>query len=171
MPLSDRVHHVLFLCTGNSARSLLAESALRRLGGSRFVSHSAGSRPTGKPHPLALALLRELGDDVAPLRSKSWDEFGGPDAPPLDFVFTVCDNARGETCPIWSGAPVVAHWGAEDPAAATGDEAQRVAVFRRVHDELAARIRAFVALPLDTLEGPALQRELDAIGRTTPAAD
>ena len=163
--MADRVYHVLFLCAGNSARSLLAESALRRLGGDRFVAHSAGSHPTGRPHPLALGLLRELGDDVAPLRSKSWDEFSGPDAPALDFVFTVCDSARGETCPVWSGAPVTAHWGADDPAAASGDELQQLEVFRRVHHELETRIRGFLALPLEALDAATLKQRLDALGQ------
>ncbi len=162
--MAERRRHVLFLCTGNSARSLMAESALRRLGGDRFVAHSAGSHPTGRPHPLALALLRELGDDVSPLRSKSWDEFAGADAPELDVVITLCDNARGETCPVWLGTPVVAHWGADDPAAATGSEADQLEVFRRVHGELERRIRGLLALELDALDPAALKARLDELG-------
>jgi arsenate reductase len=168
--LADRTH-VLFLCTGNSARSLLAESALRRLGGDRFIAHSAGSHPTGRPHPLALALLRELGDDVSPLRSKSWDEFAGAGAPELDVVITVCDNARGESCPVWSGAPANAHWGADDPAAASGDEAQQLEVFRRVHRELEFRIRGLLALPLEELDAAALTERLEALGKASPPGD
>lgn len=162
--MSPDLPHVLFLCTGNSARSMLAESALRRLGGGRFQAHSAGSHPTGAPHPLTLRLLRELGDDVSHYRSKSWDEFTGPEAPRLDFVFTVCDNARGETCPIWTGTPRVAHWGSIDPAAAVGSDDEKLRVFRRVHDELETRVRRFVALPFESLTPDALAERLVAIG-------
>lgn len=161
--------HVLFLCTGNSARSLIAESLLRRLGTPRFVAYSAGSHPTGQPHPLALRLLREKGHDVSQLRSKSWDEFALPDAPALDIVITVCGNARAETCPIWPGQPTRAHWGSDDPAAAIGDEAKRIAAFERVHNEIEARVRALLEIASDAIDPTPLGARLAAIGRTAPA--
>jgi len=156
--------HVLFLCTGNSARSLLAECLLGRLGGERFRAFSAGSRPTGEPNPFALELLREQGYDTSALRSKSWDEFAGPGAQHLDFVFTVCDSAAGEACPVWPGRPLGAHWGIDDPAAVRdSDEAARRA-FRRAYAELEQRIGHFVRLPLDELAPEALAAQLEAIG-------
>jgi arsenate reductase len=161
-------YDVLFLCTGNSARSIMAEAILGRWGAGRFGSHSAGSHPKPEPHPLALALLRELGYDVSGLRSKSWDEFAAPGAPRLDFVFTVCDAAAGEACPVWPGRPMTAHWGVEDPAAATGDEEQRMRVFRAVYTELEARIKIFTSLPIEALDRLTLQRRLDEIGKTSP---
>jgi arsenate reductase len=158
-------YHTLFLCTGNSARSLMAECALGRWGGERFRAASAGSHPKGAPHPLALELLRAYGYDVSKLRSKSWDEFAAPGAPPLDFVFTVCDRARGEACPVWPGQPVTAHWGCDDPAAAEGSHEERLRVFRRVYSELENRIKIFAALPIESLDRLTLKRRLDAIGR------
>lgn len=163
-------YDVLFLCTGNSARSLLAECALQRLGGERFRAHSAGSRPTGTPHPQAVALLRELGFDTDPLRSKSWDEFAAPGAPELDFVFTVCDAAAGESCPVWPGRPVTAHWGLPDPAAVEGPEPAVREAFRRTWDELERRIGAFTRLPLESLDPRDLRARLEQIGTERFAA-
>jgi arsenate reductase len=160
----DRIYHVLFLCTGNSARSIMAEAAMNRLGKGRFRAYSAGSHPTGHVHPMALDLLRELGYATDGLRSKSWDEFARPESPPLDFVFTVCDKAAGETCPVWLGGPVTAHWGVEDPAAFTGPEAQRRAVFSRVYSALDARIKIFANLRLDDIDTMALKKRLGDIG-------
>ena len=165
--MSERPFHVLFLCTGNSARSILAECALNRHGAGRFRAFSAGSQPTGEVNPLSLVVLREQGydPDRLDLRSKSWDDFARDDAPPLDFVFTVCDSAAGETCPAWPGQPMTAHWGVEDPAAATGSDAERLWVFRRVHRELERRIEIFTSLPIRTLDWLSLQRRLDEIGK------
>jgi arsenate reductase len=157
--------NVLFLCTGNSARSILAESILNREGKGRFRGFSAGSIPTGKVNPLALNLLAKLNYDVSALRSKSWDEFSGADAPKLDFVFTVCGNAAGETCPVWSGQPMTAHWGLPDPAAATGSEAERAFAFDDTYRMLNQRISIFVNLPLQSLNRLALQKHLDEIGQ------
>lgn len=154
---------VLFLCTGNSARSILAEAILTRLGEGRFRAHSAGSHPKGAVHPEALELLREFGYDTAGLRSKGWDEFAAPDAPPLDFVFTVCDDAAGEACPVWPGQPATAHWGMPDPAAAPPGALRDA--FRQAYFALDRRIQLFVSLPLQSLGPLSLQRELDGIGR------
>lgn len=144
----SRPYHVLFLCTGNSARSILAEAALNRWGGGKFVGLSAGSRPKGRVHPLTLELLQQLQLPTTGLRSKSWDEFAAAGAPQLDFIFTVCENAAGEVCPIWPGQPITAHWGVEDPAAVTGSEAHQREAFRKAYTELEARIKIFVSLPL-----------------------
>lgn len=163
--MSDRVFDVLFLCTGNSARSILAEAILGRLGGGRFRAHSAGSRPTGKVQPQALQLLAGLGYDTAPRRSKSWQEFSEASAPVLDFVFTVCDNAARESCPVWPGQPVSAQWGVPDPAAATGSPAEVALAFREAYRMLERRISAFISLPIPSLDRMALQRRLEAIGR------
>ena len=157
-------HRVLFLCTGNSARSILAEAILNRLGGNRFKGLSAGSHPKGAVHPLALAVLEARGYDTATLRSKSWDEFAGADAPPVDLVITVCDNAAGETCPVWPGHPATAHWGLPDPAAVEGSEAVRRAAFEATYDALAQRIAGLVALPQDIFTGPELTARLRALG-------
>jgi arsenate reductase len=165
--MRDGIYEVLFLCTGNSARSLLAECALNRIGAGRFRAHSAGSHPKDAPHPLTLRLLEQLHYDTSGLRSKSWDEFAAPGAPPLDFVFTVCDNARGEVCPVWPGQPITAHWGSEDPAAATGSEEERLRVFRRVYGEIESRIRLFTSLPLEALDRLSLQSRLDGIGKAS----
>jgi arsenate reductase len=161
-------YHTLFLCTGNSARSLMAECALERWGGSRFRAFSAGSQPKGIPHPLTLELLRRCRYDVSRLRSKSWDEFARPGAPPLDFVFTVCDRARSETCPIWPGQPVTAHWGCEDPVLAEGDDEAKLRVFWRVYSELENRIKIFTSLPIESLDRLTLQRKLDEVGKADP---
>jgi len=176
--IQERIFHVLFLCTGNSARSILAEALLAGLAPQRFRAHSAGSHPTGRVHPLALELLGERGFDTKDLRSKSWDEFARPEAPPLDFVFTVCDAAAGESCPIWPGQPMTAHWGVEDPAACEGDQNEQRWQFRRAFLVLRRRIELFTSLRLEALDRLGLQTRLDEIGATdtdtetpdTPAA-
>lgn len=157
-------YNVLFLCTGNSARSILAEALMNHLGGGRFRAFSAGSHPAGKVNPFAVKLLENQGLPVDTLRSKSWDEFGAPDAPPLDFVFTVCDNAAGETCPFWPGQPMTAHWGVEDPAAVAGDDATKMLAFRQAFRELENRIKIFVSLPFQSLDKIKLKHKLDEIG-------
>jgi protein-tyrosine-phosphatase len=164
--------NVLFLCTGNSARSILAEAILNREGAGRFCAFSAGSMPKGVVHPFTLDLLRRLGHDTGFARSKSWDEFARPGAPAMDFVFTVCDQAADEPCPFWPGQPVSAHWGLPDPAAAAGGEAERHRAFAEAYRLLRNRIMAFVALPLAALEPQALAARLAEIGRMaeTPAA-
>ena len=164
--MTDRKYHVLFLCTGNSARSILAEAALRRWGGDRFVAHSAGSHPKGVVHSLAIELLDQIGLSTTGLRSKSWDDFALFDAPQLDFVFTVCDNAAGEVCPVWSGQPMTAHWGVEDPAAVEGTDEQKRAAFKKAYRELEARIKIFTSLPVATLDRTRLQQRIDDIGRS-----
>ena len=158
--------NVLFLCTGNSARSILAEAYLNVAGGGRFTAFSAGSHPGGKINPLALELLKKNRIDTAGLRSKSWDEFARPGAPALDFVFTVCDNAAGEACPIWPGQPMSAHWGVLDPAAVEGSEEVKRRAFLRAFTELGARINLFLALPMEKLDRITLQRKLREIGKT-----
>lgn len=157
--------NVLFLCTGNSARSILAEALLNHLGQGRFQAFSAGSRPVGKVNPYAIELLQQQGMPVTGLRSKSWDEFSAADAPKLDFIFTVCGNAAGETCPVWPGKPATAHWGIADPAAADGDDEAKRLAFRQAYQRLEARLTRFAALPLESLDRPALQAALDEIGR------
>jgi arsenate reductase (thioredoxin) len=167
--MPDRVYNVLFLCTGNSARSILAEAMLNKDGQGRFRSYSAGSQPKGEPHPLALQTLRESDYPVHGLRSKSWDEFAAPGAPVMDFVFTVCDNAAGETCPFWPGQPVTAHWGIEDPAAAEGSEIERKRAFVTAQRYLKNRIAAFIALPLGSLDQAALSAKVREIGQQAGA--
>jgi arsenate reductase len=166
----ERPFHVLFLCTGNSARSIMAEAILNREGRGNFRAFSAGSQPKGQPHPYTLDLLRQLNFDASGLRSKSWSEFSGPDAPPLDFVFTVCDNAAGESCPFWPGQPMTAHWGVPDPAAATGTEAQVRLAFADTFRMLSNRISTFASLPLRALDKLTLQRQLDSIGKSKDTA-
>ena len=163
--MPDKIYNVLFLCTGNSARSILAEAILNRDGKGRFRAFSAGSFPKGAVHPLALDLLRQRGLPTEGLRSKSWDEFAGAGAPPLDLIFTVCDNAAGEVCPIWPGKPTTAHWGIPDPAAVEGSEAQRAQAFRTALGELQARIQPLLMLPIEYLDRVALEEKLEAIGR------
>ena len=162
--MQDRVYNTLFLCTGNSARSILAEALVDHWGGGRFRGYSAGSFPKGRVNPLALALLDRLGIPLREARSKSWDEFALPGAPVMDFVFTVCDQAAGEVCPVWPGNPVTAHWGVPDPAAVEGGDAERMAAFRDAYRRLEARIKLFVAPPLDKLDRLALQRRAQEIG-------
>jgi len=168
--VSDKTYHVLFLCTGNSARSILAEAILSRLGAGRFCAYSAGSYPKGEVHPLALEVLQERGYDISGFRSKSWDEFAKQGAPALDFVFTVCDNAAGEACPVWPGQPMTAHWGVEDPAAFEGPEEKQLWVFRRSYAELERRIELFANLSLESLDRLGLQARLDEIGKTEAPA-
>ena len=168
--MSDRPYHVLFLCTHNSARSVIAECVMNRLGKGRFIAHSAGSQPRGAIHPIALALLKRLNYPTEGLRSKSWQEFAGPDAPPLDFVFTVCDDAAEEVCPVWPGQPMSAHWGLPDPSRAEGGEAERALAFADTHRMLNQRISIFCSLPLASIDRLALQRHLDAIGKDQAAA-
>lgn len=160
--------NVLFLCTGNSARSILAESILNREGLGRFKAYSAGSMPTGKVHPFAVDLLRNNNHPVDELRSKSWDEFAKPDAPVFDFVFTVCDNAASEVCPIWPGQPMTAHWGVPDPASAEGNEAVRRLAFADTYRFMTNRISIFVNLPLASLDQLSLQKRLNEIGHSFP---
>ena len=168
--MSRKTYNVLFLCTGNSARSILAECVLNRLGHGRFRAYSAGSFPKGEVHPYALELLRRQGFPTDELRSKSWNEFAAPGAPRLDFVFTVCDNARGEPCPIWPGQPMTAHWGMPDPAAVAGNEAERRLAFADTLRMLNNRVVAFLNLPLTSLDELSLQKRIDEIGRDLPAS-
>ena len=163
--MSDRTYNVLFLCTGNSARSILAECVLNRLGHGRFRAYSAGSFPRGSVHPFALDLLRRQNYVVDGLRSKSWDEFAVQNAPRLDFVFTVCDNAAGEVCPIWPGQPMTAHWGLPDPAAVEGSDVERRLAFADTMRMLHNRLGLFVSLPIESLEKLTLQNHLRAIGQ------
>lgn len=162
-----RPYNVLFLCTGNSARSVIAEAILNRLGAGKFKAYSAGSMPKGEVHPETLALLKRLNYDTSAFRSKSWDEFAQPGAPPLDFVFTVCDNAAGEVCPIWPGQPMTAHWGIPDPAAATGSQVDIARAFANAYGAMNNRIAVFVNLPLAGLDRLSLQARLDGIGKAT----
>lgn len=161
---ADPTYNVLFLCTGNSARSILGEALLNELGRDRFRAFSAGSQPKGEVNPMAIDVLKENGIPVGGLRSKSWDEFAGPAAPPMNFVFTVCDNAAGETCPIWPGRPMTAHWGIEDPAAVAGPEFRRRAAFEDAYRFMRNRIEAFVNLPLSSIDSMALAARLRGIG-------
>ena len=167
----ERVWNVLFLCTGNSARSILAEALVNHRGAGRFHACSAGSFPTGRVNPLALELLAQMTISAAGARSKSWDEFATPGGIEFDFVITVCDQAAGEVCPIWPGEPMTAHWGVEDPAAVEGSEAQRMLAFRNAFRTLEHRIRIFMNLPLASLERMRLQRKLDEIGGQQVARD
>jgi arsenate reductase len=157
---------VLFLCTGNSARSILAEAYLNARGEGRFRAHSAGSHPNGKVNPFALDLLAKHRIDTSGLRSKSWDEFAAPGAPRLDFVFTVCDNAAGETCPLWPGQPITAHWGVADPAAMQGSDEDKRKAFLKAFTELSTRINLMLALPMDKLDRQALTGKLKDIGKS-----
>jgi arsenate reductase len=164
--MTDRVYNALFLCTGNSARSIMAESILRKIGAGRFNAYSAGSHPKGEVHPLALALLAANRMPTDGLRSKGWEEFATPSSPQLDFVFTVCDNAAGEVCPVWPGQPITAHWGVPDPAAVTGDEAERRLAFAQASRTLLNRIRAFTSLPFGSLDCATLRRSVSEIGQS-----
>lgn len=167
--MSVRPYNVLFLCTGNSARSILAESLINHWGRGRFNGYSAGSHPRGAVHPIALELLRQMKLPTEGLRSKAWDEFADPTAPPLDFVFTVCDAAAGEVCPYWSGQPMTAHWGVPDPAAVEGTEADKWVAFRAAFKTLESRIKLLTSLPLASIDRIKLQKHLEAIGKSTGA--
>ncbi|MGA2794758.1 MAG: arsenate reductase ArsC [Roseiarcus sp.] len=166
--MTDKIFNVLFLCTGNSARSIIAECILNRLGQGRFHAFSAGSHPKGQVHPYVIDLLKRLNFVTDGLRSKSWDEFAAPGAPSLDFVFTLCDEAAAEECPAWPGQPMTAHWGLPDPAAAGGNEAEKRLAFADALRMLNNRISIFVSLPMKSLDKLSLQRRLDEIGRTSP---
>ena len=168
---AERTYNVLFLCTGNSARSILAESLLTHWGRGRFRSFSAGSFPKGQVHPLALDLLKRMNLPSEGFRSKNWDEFAAPGAPPLDFIFTVCDNAAGEVCPVWPGKPTTAHWGIADPAAVTGSDADKAFAFRKALKELETRIKLFTELPIASLDQMTLREKLRAIGQQRTATE
>ena len=168
---AHRPYNVLLLCTGNSARSIIAEAILQRVGAGKFNAYSAGSMPKGEVHPQAAALLKRLNYDINGFRSKSWDEFAAPGAPPLDFVFTVCDNAAGEVCPVWPGQPMTAHWGLPDPAAATGSDIEIARTFANTYGALQNRIAIFVNLPFSGLDRLSLQKRLDGIGKGDESND
>jgi arsenate reductase (thioredoxin) len=169
-PMADRVYNVLFLCTGNSARSILAESIMNRLGKGRFRAFSAGSHPNGRVNPFALALLSQLDFPTEGLRSKSWDEFATVQSPHLDFVITVCDNAAGEVCPYWPGHPMTAHWGIPDPAAVQGTDVDKSLAFRQAFKAMETRIKLFLSLPIASIDQMRLKEQMDAIGRS-PGGD
>ena len=162
--MSKKRYNVLVLCTGNSARSILGEVLFNSLGKGKFKAYSAGSKPAGRVNPGALEWLQQQGHSIEGLRSKSWDEFAAPGAPQFDFIFTVCDNAAGEACPVWPGKPATAHWGIPDPAHVEGDEARRVA-FKKAAEQLALRIQLFLSLPIESLDKLALKEKLTEIGR------
>ncbi len=164
--MSTRIYNVLFLCTGNSARSILAEALVNHWGRGKFRGFSAGSHPKGQVHPVALELLKHLNMPTDGMRSKSWDELAAPHGIQLDFVFTVCDNAAGEVCPYWPGQPMTAHWGLEDPAAVEGSDAEKWIAFRKTFSQLENRIKIFTSLPLASLDRIKLQEHLDSIGKT-----
>lgn len=164
--MENKIYHVMFLCTGNSARSIMAEKLLEHWGKGRFKTYSAGSFPNGKVNPYAIKTLEHHGLSTEGLRSKSWNEFSGPHAPHLDFIFTVCDNAAGETCPVWPGHPMTAHWGVEDPAAVEGTDDEKLAAFRHAFSYLENRIKLFVSLPLEKLEHLKIQEEITTIGKS-----
>jgi protein-tyrosine-phosphatase len=168
--MTGKPFNVLILCTGNSARSILGEALINHWGRGKFVGYSAGSTPKGQVHPIALELLRQLNLPTEGLRSKSWNEFAAPGAPKLDFVFTVCDNAAGESCPYWPGQPMTAHWGVEDPAAVEGSDTEKWLAFRTAFRELENRIKVFTALPIRTLDRAKLQARLNEIGATAREA-
>jgi arsenate reductase (thioredoxin) len=167
--MPDKVHNVLFLCTGNSARSILGEAVMNKLGKGRFKAWSAGSFPKGEVHPMALSVLNGMGFDITGMRSKSWNEFSEPGAPKFDFIFTVCDNAAGETCPVWIGHPMTAHWGIEDPAAIEG-EGQREA-FMQALRYLTNRISLFLTLPIDSIDTMSMKQKLTEIGKSEGASN
>ncbi|HLM39528.1 MAG TPA: arsenate reductase ArsC [Microvirga sp.] len=167
--MPERIRNVLFLCTGNTARSILAEGILRKNGEGRFRAFSAGSQPKGKVNPFALKVLEAYGYPSHGYRSKNWDEFAGPDAPRMDFIFTVCDSAAGEACPVWPGHPATAHWGIEDPAAMEGADIQKEAAFVQAFKYLHNRIELFLNLPLEQLDAASLGSRLRAIGRSEGA--
>jgi arsenate reductase len=169
--MAEKVYNVLFLCTGNSARSILAESIMNKLGKGRFRGFSAGSHPSGRVNPLALDLLKQLDLPTEGLRSKSWDEFAGMDGIHFDFVITVCDNAAGEACPVWPGRPVTAHWGIPDPAAVEGSELERKFAFSQAYKSMDRRIKLFLNLPMTSIDQLRLKEQTDAIGQSSTLAD
>ena len=164
--MSEKIYNVLFLCSTNSARSIMAEKLLEHWGKGKFKAFSAGTHPTGVVNPFAIQTLKNQGISIDGLRSKSWDEFTGDGAPHFDFVFTVCDNAAGEVCPYWSGLPLTANWGVEDPASVEGSDQQKLAAFRKVSNYLQNRIKLFSALPIEKLDDIKIKFEIDAIGNT-----
>lgn len=164
--MTEKTYNVLFLCTGNSARSIMAEALVTTLGKGRFRGFSAGSHPGGTVNPFAIEQVKNTGYPMENLRSKSWDEFAVPDAPQMDFIITVCDNAAGETCPYWPGHPLTAHWGFEDPAAVTGTDEEKRAAFSRIFRQIMSRMNVFVNLPLHILDKNAIRQEIKAIGET-----
>ena len=166
--MTDKIYNVLVLCTGNSARSIMAEALINTMGRSRFRAYSAGSHPGGTVNPFAVEQVMATGYPVDALRSKSWDEFAAPDAPKMDFVITVCDNAAGEVCPCWPGSPLTAHWGFEDPAAVVGSDEEKRQAFQKIFRQILNRVQVFVNLPLHVLDKNAIKREIDTIGRTQP---
>jgi arsenate reductase (thioredoxin) len=168
---AERTYNVLFLCTGNSARSIVAESLLAHWGKGRFRAFSAGSFPKGQVHPLALDLLKRMNLPSEGFRSKSWDEFATPGTPPLDFIFTVCDNAAGEVCPVWPGKPMTAHWGIPDPAAVDGSDVDKALAFRNALKQLETRIKLFTQLPIASLDQMTLREKLRAIGQQPTATE
>ena len=165
-PMSQPLYNVLFLCTGNSARSILAEVLINRWWAGKFAGYSAGSHPKGEVNPLTLRFLRRVGLSTEGLRSKSWDEFARPGAPLLDFVFTVCDQAAGEVCPVWPGQPITAHWGVQDPSAVEGSDEAKLAAFNKVFRELESRIKIFCSLPLASLDRVRIKEHVDELGRS-----
>jgi arsenate reductase len=164
--MPEKTYNVLFLCTGNSARSIMAEALVTTMGKGQFKGYSAGSKPGGKVNPFAIEKVRELGYPLENLRSKSWDEFARPDAPHMDFIITVCDNAAGEVCPVWPGHPASAHWSFEDPAAVEGTDEQKRAAFDKTFKQIMARMTTFVGLPIHMLDKHAIQQEIKKIGDT-----
>ena len=164
--MQNKQYNVLVLCTGNSARSILGEVLFNVLGKGRFIAYSAGSHPAGRINPFALELLQQQGHGIAGLRSKSWDEFAAPGAPEFDFIFTVCNNAAGEACPVWPGKPATAHWGIPDPAGVEGDNEAKRAAFKTAYNQLARRIQLFMSLPIESLDKLTLKQKLSEIGRT-----
>jgi arsenate reductase (thioredoxin) len=164
--MTEKIYNVLFLCTGNSARSIMAEALVTTMGKGRFRGFSAGSHPGGKANPFAVEQVKATGYPIDNLRSKSWDEFAAPDAPQMDFIITVCDNAAGEICPVWPGHPVSAHWGFEDPAAVEGTDEEKRAVFSKVFKQIMSRMNTFVNLPVHMLDKNAIRTEMQKIGET-----
>lgn len=163
--MADKTYNILVLCTGNSARSIMAEALFNKLGKGRFKAYSAGSHPTGKVHPLAIEVVKSLGYPTDELRSKSWDEFALPDAPKMDFIFTVCDKAAGEACPVWLGKPITAHWGFEDPTAFQGTDEEKRHEFQKILRFMSNRVNLFTNLPLANLDNFTIKSELDNIGK------
>ncbi|MBK4734638.1 arsenate reductase ArsC [Noviherbaspirillum pedocola] len=168
--MTEKTYNVLFLCTGNSARSIMAEALVTTMSKGRFQGYSAGSKPGGKVNPFAIEKVKETGYPVENLRSKSWDEFARPEAPHMDFIITVCDNAAGEVCPIWPGHPATAHWSFEDPAAVEGADDEKHAAFTKIFRQIMARMQSFVSLPVQTLDKHAIHQEIRKIGETPVAS-